>query len=119
MRGNALRRSSMPPRAMRRISPLVHISLAQRDRHVFQTSKIRVVAVGLAGEEPVYGVMEIVGPVRVQSVAAPRRRAHQPRIVEIALGDEHEAAAEFGAQLPDGSRQFFEHMDGVETENSM
>ncbi len=119
MRGNAPRRSPMPPRAMRRILPLIHVALAQRGRHVLEAPEIRVVAVALAGEESVYGVMKIVGPVRVQSVAAPRRRAHQPRIVEIALGDEHEAAAEFDAQLPDGSRQLFEHMDRIETENSV
>ena len=43
------------------------------------------------------GVVEVVGPLGVEPVAAGSRRAHEPGVVEVALGDEPQRAAEVGA----------------------
>src|SRR5450631_2873392 len=45
IRGDARRGPPMPPLAMRRILPLIHVPVAQRRRYVLEALEIRVVTV--------------------------------------------------------------------------
>jgi len=78
--------------------------------------EVLVVAERLAGEEAMHGVMKVIRPVGVHSEAAVARRQHQARIIQIALGNHDEAAAERLAEFPHGGGQLLEHVQGVETE---
>src|ERR1700722_17083807 len=88
MRGDAGRRPSMAPAAKRRKLSLIHIAVAKRPRHVLKSGEIGVIAIGLAREESVQGVMEIVRPVCVQAEATMGYRSNQAWVIHVALGDE-------------------------------
>ena len=109
----------MPPAAVRRMPALVHITVAQRRGDVSKPVEVRIVARGFGGEEPVQRVVEIVGPVCVQAQSTAGGRANQPRIVHVALGDQHEVAVQRAAQLLHRRREFFQHVQSVETEYRM
>ena len=70
-------------------------------------------------KEAVQGVVKIIRPVRVEPVAAARRGVHQPRIVQIALRDQHEAAIELLAQSPHRGGELFENVRRLEAEDGV
>ena len=82
--------------------------------------EIRVVAGSFTGEHRVEGVVVVVAPLGVDAVATGLRRAHDPRIVEIVLGDEEQVAADHGGQPSHLVGQLFENVvsgridDGVD-----
>ena len=96
----AARRSAVAPLPILGILTLIHVALAQCGGDVLESVKVRVVPGRLAGEKAMQGVVEIILPMRLERVAAARRRMHQPRVVEIAFRDQHEAAIELTAQSP-------------------
>jgi hypothetical protein len=75
-------------------------------RQLFEIAEIRVVAVPLAGQHRVQGMVEVVAPLGIEPVTADGWRPNQARIVEIAFGDEMEGPAQPPPALGDGFRQF-------------
>ena len=66
---------------------------AARDQ-VGEAGEVLVVAIALARERGVQRVVEVVAPLGVDAVATKLPGTHDARVVEVALGDEHEFAAE-------------------------
>ena len=56
-------------------------------------------------------VMEIVAPLRVDPIAAEFARPHDPGVVEVAFGDQHQPPSEFTFQRGNFARELFEEMD--------
>jgi hypothetical protein len=50
--------------------------------------EVAVVALGLAGEHGVQAVVDVVGPLGVEAVAAALPGGDHPRVVEVGLGDQ-------------------------------
>ena len=61
--------------------------------------------------------MEVIRPMRVQLEAAARSGEYQPRIVEVALRDQHQLAATLDRKLMHRRRQILEHVHRLEAEN--
>ena len=76
--------------AERRVGPVVEEPPLAHLRQRAQRLEVGVVAVRLAGERHVQGVVEVVAPLRVEPVAAGLARRHQDRVVEVGLGDQGE-----------------------------
>src|SRR3954468_1316557 len=72
---------------------LVHEALVERLRDLFRTPEILVIAAALAGEQRVYGMVEVITPNRVEPVPPLRARTHQHRIVCVRFGDGQHGAA--------------------------
>ena len=83
-------------------------------RQLFQGAEVLVVAVAFAGKNGVQRVMKIVAPLRVQPVTAGGGRAHDTRVVEIALGDEMERPALALSAVSGGFGQFRQDVAGAE-----
>src|SRR5581483_12133302 len=77
-----------------RIAAGIGVAVAVHPRQIVDAPEVLVVAVPLAGEEGVQGVVEVVAPLGIQAVAPERRRADQPRVVQVALGDDVDPPAE-------------------------
>ena len=60
---------------------------------------------GLAGQEGVQGVVEVVAPHRVEAVAADRLGADESGVVEVAFGDQVEGPILFGGDSARGVGQ--------------
>src|SRR4030095_8274179 len=71
---------------------------AQRGGDIGDAAEVGVVPAPLAAEQPVQRMVEIVVPLRLEPIAAERARAAEARIVEVALGDQYELAAELALQ---------------------
>ena len=63
-----------------------------------QRAEVAVVALPLAGEQRVQGVVHVVVPLGLQAVAAGLARGDQPRVVEVGLGDQRQRPAQVGRQ---------------------
>src|ERR1035438_473296 len=76
---------SIPERIM---LALVNVSLAQCAGNLIGLTKALVIALSLTGEERMHGMMKVVAPHRVQSIAAILRGSRVVRIVFVGLGDQ-------------------------------
>jgi hypothetical protein len=85
---------------------------AKRLREVLERPEVLVVAVALAREHGVEGVVEVVAPLRVGAVAARLAPPDEARVVQVALEDHPERAAERRGERPDARRDLFEEVDG-------
>ena len=79
------RRPEAPP-AKGGIDAIVNVRAVEGLGQVSHVTKVRVVAVAFGGHERAQGVVEVIGPRSVASVAAVHR-AHHPWVVEAALGN--------------------------------
>ncbi len=91
--GQTLRRSAVLAVAVPAVVPGVQKWLLQHLGQLLGLAVVLVVALRLAGQIGVDGVMEVVAPLAIQAVTAPLGREQQARIVEVALGDDGERAA--------------------------
>jgi hypothetical protein len=57
-------------------------------------------------------MVEVVAPLRVEAVPTGFPRAHETRVVQIALGDQQEPAAEVRLERLDLGRELLEEVDG-------
>ena len=57
-------------------------------------AEVGEIAPAFAGQQGVHGMVEIVAPLRVESVTSRLRRIEQAHVVQIALGNDVHAAAE-------------------------
>ena len=73
-------------------------------------AEVGVVALPLAGQRDVQGVVDVVVPLGVEPVAAGLARGDQPRVVEVGLGDQRQRPAEVGRQRLDLDRQLLEQV---------
>src|SRR5206468_12245557 len=115
------------PRAIARARPRAVFALAERRvladvevaggedmREVADFAEARVVTVLLAGEEDVQRVVEVVAPLRVEAEAEARGGGDDARVVEIALRDRPDAAAETLGAFAHGGREVLqERLGGV------
>ena len=67
-------RTSVPAFAVHGILTLVDVSVPKRYRQIFDSIEINIVAGGLASHHAMQCVVKVIGPVRIESVAA-----HAPR----------------------------------------
>ena len=77
--------------------PVVEEAALDHLRQRRQRLEVGVVAVGLAGQRHVHGVVEVVAPLRVQPVAAGLARGDELRVVEVALRDQGRVAGRWWA----------------------
>ena len=90
-----------------RVVAVVHKDMGQRFDQFCKRSEVVVVANPIfLVQQREQRVMKVVAPLRVDAEAAGFARLHDLRIVQIALGDQHHAAAKrirehfnFGGQL--------------------
>lgn len=61
-----------------------------------QRAEIRIIALALAGYRGVDGVMDVVGPLRGQSIAAAIARGDHPGIIAVAFGDQRQRTPQLG-----------------------
>ena len=110
-----VRAAAMAALAMDGILALIHVAIAKRPRQIFDTVEIHVVADGLARHLTVQRVVEIVGPVRIQAEAAAFGGIHEPGIIQVAFGDEHDLAVAGCREGVHGAGQFLQQVHGLET----
>src|ERR671915_1312068 len=79
--GQAAGGTSMPAPSKLRVTSVVDEHLTQRLCDVGDRPKVPVVAVALAGENRVQGVMEVVVPLGIEAVATELARSHDTGIV--------------------------------------
>src|ERR1700688_2554418 len=110
------RRPAVNPPTIARVDSVVDKCAGQSLRQVGQRAEILVVAVALSGEECMQRVMEILVPLRIESVAAGLAGYDDPRLVEVTLGDQNQMAAERSCEDLDFGGELLEKMDraGVE-----
>jgi len=72
---------------------------------IFQRPEIIIITFGLARQHRVEGVVKIIVPMSVQGITTPLTRPQEPRIVAVALGDQHQAPPQFRFQRPDFQSQ--------------
>src|SRR5204863_1643759 len=94
--------------AIRRVLADVEVAGGEDMREVADLAEARVVAVLLAGEEDVQRVVEVVAPLRVEAEAEARCGGDDARVVEIALRDRPDAAAETLGALAHGRREILQ-----------
>ncbi len=110
-----VRSSAVAALAVYRVLALIDVAVAKCHRDIFDTVEIHVVADGLPGHRTVQRMVEVVGPVRVQAETAAFGRMDEPRIIQVALRDEHDLAVAGIRKGVDGIRQFLQEVDGLET----
>ena len=81
-----------------RVGPVVEEPLLAHLGESAHWLEVGVVAGGLPGQGHVYGVVEVVAPLRVQSEPARFPGRDQLRVVEVGLGDQRQRAADEGGQ---------------------
>src|SRR5438093_10456355 len=79
---------AMPPLSVFRELPGINIAFTERLHQVFHPAKVLVVTSALAGEESVYGVMKVVIPLRIQTVAVRFSRQQEAPVIEITFPDD-------------------------------
>ena len=104
---------------MRRVAPRVEERLAIHVGDRRDAREVLVVAVPLAGERDVDGVVNVVRPLRVEPVAALLRRTDQPRIIQVALRHELHLAAEPAPELVHLVGQLLEKGERAEVEDAL
>ncbi len=72
--------------------------------------EVGVVALVLAGERDVQAVVDVVGPLRVQPVAAAVAGRDHPRVVEVRLGDQRQRPSEVRGQRLDLDRHLLQQV---------
>ncbi len=92
------------------IGAVEHVVPLERVRHHVERSEVSVVAPPLPGNEGVYRVVEVVAPLRAQTVAARLGTANHLRIVEVALGDHDQPAAELPFETVDRAPELLEEV---------
>ena len=75
-----------------------------------QRAEVAVVALPLAGEQGVQGVVHVVVPLRLQAVPAGLARGDQPRVVEVGLGDQRQRPAQVGGEALHLDRHLLEQV---------
>ena len=86
------------PAASSRVAAPVDVALGQRGGDVVDRTEVGVVTGDLAGQRRVQRMVEVVGPLRVHAETVALPRGHDARVVEVALGDGEQGAAELGGQ---------------------
>src|ERR1700733_14450612 len=113
MHGEAVHRASVPAVAILRERAVVDEDAGERLGKIFEGAEVVVVALALLdvqdGEER---VVEVVAPLRVHAVSAGFAWGYNAGIVEVALGDEHEAASEDGRQDLDLGGELLHEVNG-------
>ena len=94
----------------RRERPVVEEAALAHLRQRAQRLEVRVVAVRLPGECHVQSVMEVVAPLRVQTVATGLAGRDQPRVVEVGLGDQGQRPTLVGRQRRHLDRHLLEQV---------
>jgi len=74
--------------------------------------KVGVVTAAVASEDGEEGVVEVVAPLRIHSVASGFERGDEARIVEVAFGDDDVAAAGVSLEPADFGGELFHEVDG-------
>jgi hypothetical protein len=105
--------------AEHRVLAVVHEGALKRLGHVRQASEVGVIAASLPGEHGVHRVVQVVAPLRVESVATQLKGAHETRIVEARLGDQHEASAQPRLQRVHRVRQLLQDVHGRGVEDGV
>ena len=95
--GRRVQRPAVPAMPERRVRPGVEVAVLQRLCQRLQRPEIRVVALPFARHRGVYRVMDVVVPLRGHPVAAAIAGCDQPRVVEVALGDQRQRPAQLFA----------------------
>jgi hypothetical protein len=81
------------------VAAVINESLGHSLSQVCQPPEVLVVAVLLTGKEGVQGVVKVLVPVGVDTVSPQFGGARDTGIVEIILGNEHQAPTEVGLQV--------------------
>src|SRR5712671_1402972 len=101
----------MSPSAIIGVTAVVNPSLPERLGKIGDRSEIGIIAGALRGQNSIQRVMEIVTPLRTQAVTTEFGSPHELRIVEVAFGDQYEAAAAFLFEQRDFAGKLLEKMD--------
>jgi hypothetical protein len=105
-------RPAVPTVTKARVAAVVDERVCKGLRQVGQRAKVLLMPGAFAGEHGVQGVVKVVAPLCREAVAADFGRPHHPRVVQVALGDEHGVASELGRERLDFSRQLLKEVDG-------
>src|SRR5579883_3416186 len=109
----------MPPPPIDRIASGVHESLGKRLRHVLKISEVGVITFAFPCQKRVQRMMEIIVPLRVESVSSKLRWTDDTRIVRRTFGDDIDAAIERRPLFMDGLGKLFEEIQSGVIENGM
>ena len=67
--------------------PGINVAFTERLHQVFHPAKVLVATSALAGEKSVYGVMKVVIPLRIQTVAVRFSRQQEAAVIQITFPD--------------------------------
>ena len=113
MRGEPADRTAMVTAPILRVLAIVDEDLRERLDQFFEGTKVVVVSLAVFvmehGEER---VVKIIAPLRVHAVASGLARADDPRIVEVAFGDQDHSAVVLGAGDVDLSGELLHEVHG-------
>src|SRR5579864_1282169 len=104
---------------MRRILPAIVPSILQSRDHRLDSAKILVIAALLLRQQRVHGMMEVIAPLRVESVAAMSSIEEQPRVVQIAFCNELDGPPQLLRELVGRFLEFCQEMLGAEIEDAV
>ena len=90
----------------------IYVRSLHRDGHVFQRAEIFVISVLLAGKDRMERMVDVIAPLSIETIAAHLRRANDPRIVQVALGDKNKMPPEMCFQINNFGRQLFQKRNG-------
>ena len=96
--GQADRRPAVAPEPELRPAAGVDVGGLEGGGQVLHRAEVGVVPVLLAGDHRVEGVVEVVGPLGVDPEPADLPGADDPRVVQVALGDQDQVPAEVGLE---------------------
>src|SRR5947209_7477536 len=100
------------------LPPIVPPILESRDQRL-DSAEILVIAARFIRQQRMYRMMEVVAPLRVESVAAMSPIAEQARVVKIAFRNELDWPAQFLREFVRRSLEFCQKMLCAEIEDAM
>src|SRR5512132_4552607 len=92
------------------MSAVVDESVGERLGHRSDPAKILEVPLPFSGQGDVHRVVEVIGPLGVETIAASVQGLDEARVIGVALGDEIDAPAERPALVSDRRYDLFQNM---------
>ena len=122
MRRQAIRRPPMAPLPIPRVLPVIHIRMLQRLVEVPERAEIGIVPalpILRLVQEAEQRVMKVIAPLRIQPIPIGLTRAHNPRIVQVALGNQVKLLRQRGAQPLHLARKLLQKVHRRQVEKRM
>ena len=101
------------------ILPGVDEPIRERPGHLFDPAEVAVIPVPFPRQERVERVVKVVAPLGVEAVSPFIRRGYDPRVVQVALGDQIGHPVLFLPEVPHGPGELGKERGGAEVHDAV